>query len=159
MFLLYCFYIYSNTIILYIRNKKGWIVWINNRILLSSVTASLLLVSCPIAVIAADVTGIVYNGDANETNAVSVTLDDIDSDTRIAIDIQNAVNSDITISNSATLTVDSENENVFGINAQSSSDGTISNSGTIDLNATNNGAIGISINDVNNGTVVNIIDT
>jgi len=133
-------------------------VWINNRILLSSVTASLLLVSCPIAVIAADVTGIVYNGDANETNAVSVTLDDIDSDTRIAIDIQNAVNSDITISNSATLTVDSENENVFGINAQSSSDGTISNSGTIDLNATNNGAIGISINDVNNGTVVNTGD-
>lgn len=133
-------------------------MWLNKRILLSNVTASLLLISYPVSLVAADATGIVYIGDEDKANAVPITLDDIDSDTRIAIDITNSVNSGITISNSAILIVDSENESVFGINAQSSNNGIISNSGNIDLNATNNGATGMSINDVNSGTVINTGD-
>lgn len=126
---------------------------INNRILLSNVAASLLLVSYPISVVAADATGTVYIGDANEVNAVPITLDDIDSDTRTAIDIQNTVDFGITISNSSVLTVDSENDDVYGINAESNNDGTITHSGTIDLNSTNGYVAGIYVYDINSGTV------
>lgn len=133
-------------------------MWINNRILLSNVTATLLLVSYPAIVIAADVTGVLYNGDTNETNVTPITLDDIDSDTRTAIDIQNSVNPDITISNSATLTVDSDANDVYGIYAESNNDGTISHSGTIDLNSTSGYAAGISVYDTNNGTITSTGD-
>lgn len=139
-------------------DKKGDTMSNKNRILLSNITASLLLVSYPLSMIAADATGIVYIGDANETNAAPVTLNDIDSDTRTAIDVQNTVDAGITISNTSTLTVDSENDDVYGIYAESYNDGVISQSGTIDLNSTNGYAAGVYVYETNNGTVNNTGD-
>lgn len=82
-------------------------MWLNKRILLSNVTASLLLVGYPMAVSAVDMDGITYVGDANATNSTPITLDD-NSNTLTPIEITGVVESGITILNSATLTVNSE---------------------------------------------------
>lgn len=116
-------------------------MWLNKRILLSNVTASLLLVSYPMAVSAIDMNGITYIGDANATNSTPITLDDT-SNTLTPIEITDFVESGITISNSATLTVDSDSSEIYGILADVNN-GTISHNGTIDLNSTSGSAYGV----------------
>ncbi|DAB38334.1 MAG: hypothetical protein A2023_04500 [Sulfuricurvum sp. GWF2_44_89] len=133
---------------------------INNRILLSNVAASLLLMSYPIIVSAVDLDGITYLGDANEVNSTPLMLDDT-SNTLIPIEITDVVNSGITISNSATLTVDSDSNDVYGIYVDNGNDGTINHSGTIDLNSTSGSAYGVLVYDgsgVNSGTISNTGD-
>jgi uncharacterized protein with beta-barrel porin domain len=131
-----------------------------NRILLSNITASLLLVSYPVIVSAVDLDGITYLGDANGTNSTPITLDDT-SNTLVPIEITDVINSGITISNSVTLTVDSDTNDIYGILADNGNDGTISHSGTIDLNSTSGSVYGIHVYDnnaLNSGTVSNTGD-
>lgn len=135
-------------------------MWLNKRILLSNVTASLLLVSYPMAVSAVGMDGIILDGNVSVTNSTPITLDG-NSSTLTPIEISNVVESGITIANSATLTVDSENVEIYGIIANNGNDGTISHSGTIDLNSTNGSAYGVLIWDgtgINSGVINNTGD-
>ncbi|MDQ1327519.1 MAG: hypothetical protein QG641_802 [Candidatus Poribacteria bacterium] len=132
-------------------------MWLNKRILLSNVTASLLVVSYPMAVMGAELGALSGDGttditvDTNDT----ITLSD---GSPIAIGITDTVLSGITVSNSGVITINAENNDVAGVYIDNGNEGAINNVGAIDLNTTGGAAYGIYINeenDGNNGTITN----
>ncbi len=131
--------------VLYIINKKGLSMWIGNRILLSSVTATLLLTSSPVNLVAAEIGPIYEDGtfDISVAAGDTITLDD-NSVTLNAIEIDPWISTGVSILNEGIITVDSVNSSdVTGIISEFNA-GSINNTGLIDVSTDTGYATGIS---------------
>lgn len=133
--------------VLYIINKKGLSMWFNNRILLSSVAATLLLASSPVGLIAAEIEPIYEDGtfDINVAAGNTITLDD-SSGTLNAIELSPSIDTGVSILNEGIITVNSiiSGNDTYGIYSFDSY-GYINNSGAIDVSTNDRYATGILI--------------
>lgn len=121
-------------------------MWIGNHILLSSVTATLLLTSCPVSAIAAEVGAISGDGtfDISVAAGDTITLDD-NSGTLNAIEIDPWIDTGVSILNEGIITIDSINgSDATGIISISNA-GYVNNTGVIDVSTNHVYATGVYI--------------
>lgn len=122
-------------------------MWLNKRILLSSVAATLLLASSPVGLIAAEIGPIYEDGtfDINVAAGNTITLDD-SSGTLNAIELYPSIDTGVSILNEGIITVNSiiSGNDTYGIYSFDSY-GYINNSGAIDVSTNDRYATGILI--------------